>query len=101
MTNAVVVSLIGLIVVIVIQIVFVSRWTGKIDGYMAANDERFRTYIATNDRRVSQNEAEIIRLRDARHVADGKIQRHEGWLKELDRRHNGRRITDLAGDSGD
>ena len=76
-----VVALIGLIVVITVHIVVIARWSGKIDGYIQATAER-----------LSSVDAEIRRLRDARHEADGKIARHEGLLREMrslaDRRVN-------------
>jgi hypothetical protein len=96
--TAVVISLIGLIVIITAQVVFFARWTGRIDGYISAGDRRFSEYIAAADRRFQSHEQEIQRLRDARHVADGAIQRHDGILKELTRREYGRRHDDSDGE---
>ena len=94
MNTAMVISLIGLIVIITVQVVFFARWTGRIDGYVTASDQRFQAYIIAADKRFENDEDEIRRLRDARHTADGIIQRHEGMLKELNRRYYSRRHDD-------
>ena len=72
--NALAVSIIGLIVVIVTHIVVIARWSGQVDGYIRANNER-----------LSAMDIEIKRLRDARHEADGRIQLHDGALREVQR----------------
>ena len=83
MTNAVVVALIGLIIIIAVHISIIARWSGRIDAFMQGVREDFE--------RV---EHEIARLRDARHVADGTLQRHDAMIRELNRRHYSRRSTD-------
>ena len=83
MTTAIVISLVGLIIVIAVHIAVIARWSGRIDGYMLSMDGR-----------MTKAELEIIRLRDARHLADGAIQRHEGMLREFERRAGPRRVTD-------
>lgn len=85
MTTAVVISLSMLIVVITVQIVMTARWTGRVDGYMQEMN-----------RRMTDAELEIIRLRDARAVSDGIIQRHEGMLlRDVERRQITRRVADF------
>lgn len=72
MDVAVVCSLIGLSVAIGVHIAIIARWSGRIDAFLAGNTER-----------LTKAEAEIIRLRDARHEADGLIAMHEGILREI------------------
>ena len=79
MTNSIVVSIIGLIVVICVHIVVIARWSGKIDGYILAASERF-----------NRIDDEIDRLRVSRHDQEGRLQRHEGALNELERRREPR-----------
>ena len=67
-------------IVIGVHIAVIARWTGRIDGFMTASIER-----------LEKAEVEITRLRDARHIADGMIQRHDGLLKEWERRMAERR----------
>ena len=74
-STSIVVSIIGLIVVICVHIVVIARWSGKIDGYILAAAENFRRI-----------DSEIDRLRLSRHDQEGRLQRHEGALKELERR---------------
>ena len=62
-------------IVIGVHIAVIARWSGKIDGFMSAMGER-----------IVRAEAEISRLREARHQQEGTIQRHEGLLKEWERR---------------
>ncbi len=61
--------------VVGVHIAVIARWSGKIDGFMSAMGER-----------MVRAESEITRLREARHTQDGLLQRHEGVLKEWDRR---------------
>jgi hypothetical protein len=68
-------SLIGLILAVAVHIAVIARWSGRIDSYMQASEVR-----------IQKAEAEIVRLREARHKADGILQRHEGLLGQLDRR---------------
>ncbi len=84
MTTAIVISLVGLIIVIAVHIAVIARWSGRIDGYMVSMEGR-----------MAKAETEILRLRDARHMADGTLQRHEGMLREFERRGGvPRRTTD-------
>ena len=69
------VALFGLIIVIGVHIAVIARWSGKIDGFIIATMAR-----------ISTVENEVTRLRDARHVADGILQRHDGAIEELKRR---------------
>lgn len=101
MSTAVILSLITVIILGAIQIAVIARWTGRIDGYIVASDKRFEAYIAANNLRMEMHEDEIRRLRDARHASDGIIQRHDGILRELERRQWTRRSTDLPVDGGD
>ena len=95
MTNAaVVVALVGLIVIITVHITVIARWSGRIDGYMVANDQRIATFMQATSQRFEVVEGEVKRLRDARHIQDGHIQRHEGMLRDLDRRQGYRRQED-------
>jgi hypothetical protein len=73
--------------VIGVHIAVIARWSGKIDGFMSAAALRFE-----------KAESEIARLRDARHAADGIIQRHDGLLKSWDRRMSSdrRELEDTA-----
>ena len=75
MTVSVVVALIGLIIVILAHTVVIARWSGRIDGYLSAASENFKRI-----------DCEIGKLRDARHVADGKIQLHDGQVRSLEAR---------------
>ena len=77
MTTSIVVSIIGLIAVICVHIVVIARWSGKIDGYILAASENFRRI-----------DSEIERLRISRHEQEGRLQRHEGVLRELERRRD-------------
>lgn len=74
LTSGVIVACLGLTIVIAVHIVVIARWSGRIDGYITSNAERMNTM-----------DVEIRRLRDARHEADGKIQRQEGMLREMQR----------------
>lgn len=78
-STSIVVSIIGLIIVICVHIVVIARWSGKIDGYILAASEHFHRI-----------DAEIEKLRMARHDQDGRIQRHEGVLKDMERRRYAR-----------
>ena len=82
MTTSIVVSIIGLIVVICVHIVVIARWSGKIDGYILSASENFRRI-----------DSEIHSLRLARHDQEGRLQRHEGMLREFDRRQHPRDET--------
>ena len=77
MTTSIVISIIGLIVVICVHIVVIARWSGKIDGFITA--------FAANFARI---ENEVEKLRAARHIQEGTLQRHEGLLREFERRGN-------------
>ena len=79
MTTSIVVSIIGLIVVICVHIVVIARWSGKIDGYILAASATF-----------ARIDHEIEKLRSARHIQDGILQRHEGVLREFERRQKPR-----------
>lgn len=74
MTSGLIVALIGLIVVITLHIVVIARWSGQIDGYVKANNER-----------MLRQDVEVQRLRDARHETDGKVQRLIGQVSEIQR----------------
>ena len=75
-STSIVVSIIGLIVVICVHIVVIARWSGKIDGYILAASEHF-----------GRIDHELEKLRAARHDQEGRLQRHEGALRQLERRH--------------
>ena len=85
LSGAVVAALLGLIATIVVHIVVIARWSGKIDGYIVASAENFR-----------RMENEIEKLRAARHEQEGTLQRHEGLLKEFDRRSSHQHRTSPA-----
>lgn len=75
MDIAVVVMTVALIITVIVHIAVIARWSGKIDGFI----------VSANDR-ILDAEKEILRLREARHHADGELQRQAGMLHELERR---------------
>jgi len=83
MNIAVICTLLGLIAVITGHIVVIARWSGRIDGFMQATEQR-----------ITKAEYEITRLRDARHKSDGEIQRHTGEIRDLQRTAFNRRVAD-------
>ena len=91
MNLAVVISMLGLIVVVMVHIGIIARWSGRIEVYIEASNARLEAYIVAINARMEMSDREILRLREARHVADGILQRHEGLLVELDRRRDDRR----------
>lgn len=98
------VPLVGLIVALATHIFIMARWSGKVDANLAqimaqpgqwttdlnAVAAAFRADVlaAKAEIKIRQDflEAEIKLLRESRHDADGKIQLHEGLLREIARR---------------
>ena len=79
MNTAILISLIMLMIIVGVHIAVIARWSGKIDGYILAASEHFHRI-----------DAEIEKLRMARHDQDGRIQRHEGLFKDMEHRRYAR-----------
>ncbi len=79
LTIGLLISMIGVIIVVGTHIAVIARWSGKIDGFFLAIQER-----------ITRDELEIEKLRSARHAQDGIIAFHNGVLMQafpdLDRR---------------
>jgi hypothetical protein len=105
MTNEpmIVLALISLTVVIIGHIFIIARWSGKVDAQLEEILKQPTNWVADlnamgsslrNDlssqtgglrAELAMWAAEVQRLRDARHNADGKIQIHEGKFQSYDR----------------
>lgn len=100
---AIIISLITLILVVIGHIFVMARWSGRVDANLEAilrqpaawNQDlsntatALRTEISTQ---VASFRGELAiyveetkKLREARHIADGIIQRHEGKFQNYDR----------------
>lgn len=98
------IPLIGLGIALVTHIFMMARWSGKVDANLTqimaqpAQWQNDLNGVAVNLRgevtaakaesfmRYSLLEDEVKALRSARHDADGKIQQHEGAIREIGRR---------------
>jgi len=75
MDVAVVLSMAGLTLAVVVHIAIIARWSGRIDCWMRSLADR-----------LTRVEEELGHLRDGHHDSDAVLQRHEGILQEYRQR---------------